>query len=242
MLDNELPVDEGNDEIIVNEPLVEEPPVEEPPVEEPPVEEPPVEEPPVEEPPVEEPPVEEGNNNFPRYDYNEDMLGNILPVYEYKGASGLQVTFTDEELYVEPYDIEDFKDYAKIDFDTDDNLIELFLKSARQNIEQYLQKSLGIRTISLIALHLPKNFKLPFGPIEAIITEGFNLFGDLLKEGGKYIEIEYETNASLVNDAIIQAIYRQAYHYYENREAEFNPNLVSEVKLLLSPYKRIVFP
>ena len=176
------------------------------------------------------------------YEYNEDMLGNILPVYEYKGATGLQVTFTDEEFYVEPYDIEDFKDYAKIDFDTDDNLIELFLKSARQNIEQYLQKSLGIRTISLIALHLPKNFKLPFGPIEAMITEGFNLFGDLLKEGGKDIEIEYESNASLVNDAIIQAIYRQAYHYYENRENDLKADLVSEVKLLINPYKRIVFP
>ena len=222
MLDNELQEDQGNNEIIVNDP--------------------PVEEPPVEEPPVEEPPVEEENNNFPRYDYNEDMLVNILPTYQYKGASGLQVTFTSEEDYVEPYDLEDFKDYSRIDFDTDDNLIELFLKSARQNIEQYLQKSLGIRTINLIALNLPKNYKLPFGPIESITTEGYNLFGDLLKEGGKEINITYVSNASLVNEAIKQAIYRQAYHYYENREANTKPDLLNEVKLLVNPYKRIVFP
>jgi len=176
------------------------------------------------------------------YEYNEDMLGDILPVYEYQGATGVQVTFTSEASYVEPYDLEDFKDYARIDFDTDDNLIALFLKSARQNIEQYLQKSLGVRTINLIALHLPKNYKLPYGPIQSISTAGYTLFGDLLKEGGKDINITYVTNASLVNDAIEQAIYRQAYHYYEHREDEMKPDLVSEVKLLVNPYRRIVFP
>lgn len=176
------------------------------------------------------------------YEFNEDMLGDILPVYDYQGATGLQVTPISEANYVEPYNIEDFKDYAQIDFDTDDNLIALFLKSARQNIEQYMQKSLGIKTIRLIALHLPKNYKLPYGPIESITTAGYNLFGDLLKEGGKDIDITYVTNASLVNDAIEQAIYRQAYHYYEYREASSKPDLLSEVKLLVNPYRRIVFP
>jgi hypothetical protein len=121
-------------------------------------------------------------------------------------------------------------------------LIALFLKSARQNIEQYMQKSLGVRTINLIALHLPKNYKLPYGPIQSITTAGYTLFGDLLKEGGKDINITYVTNASLVNDAIKQAIYRQAYHYYEYREANSKPDLLSEVKLLVNPYRRIVFP
>jgi hypothetical protein len=152
------------------------------------------------------------------------------------------VTFTSEANYVEPYNVEDFKDYARIDFDTDDNLIALFLKSARLNIEQYLQKSLGVRTIRLLALHLPKNYKLPYGPIQSITTAGYTLFGDLLKEDGKDIDITYVTNASLVNDAITQAIYRQAYHYYEYREESSKPNLLNEVKLLVNPYKRIVFP
>jgi hypothetical protein len=176
------------------------------------------------------------------YEYNEDMLGDILPVYEYQGATGVQVTFTSESNYFEPFGVEDFKDYARIDYDTDDNLILLFLKSARQNIEQYLQKSLGVRTVRLLALHLPKNYKLPYGPINSITTAGYTLFGDLLKEGGKDIDITYVTNSSLVNDAIKQAIYRQAYHYYEHREDEMKPDLVSEVKLLVNPYKRIVFP
>ena len=176
------------------------------------------------------------------YEFNEDMLGDILPVYDYQGATGLQVTFTSEASYVEPYNVNDFKDYATIDFDTDDNLILLFLKSARQNIEQYMQKSLGVRTIRLIALHLPKNYKLPYGPIQSITTAGYNLFGDLLKEGGKDIDITYVTNASLVNDAIKQAIYRQAYHYYEFREEGSKANLLNEVKLLVNPYRRIVFP
>jgi hypothetical protein len=93
-----------------------------------------------------------------------------------------------------------------------------------------------------MALHLPKNYKLPYGPIQSITTPGYTLFGDLLKEGGKDINITYVTNSSLVNDAIKQAIYRQAYHYYEYREDAVKPDLVSEVKLLVNPYKRIVFP
>lgn len=176
------------------------------------------------------------------YEFNEDMIGNLLPVYEYQGATGVQVTFTSEGSYNEPCNLSDFKDYARIDFDTDDNLCNLFLKSARQNVEQHLQKSLGVRTIRLLALCLPKNYKLPYGPIQSMTTAGYTLFGDLLKEYGKDIDITYVTNASLVNDAIKQAIYRQAYHYYEYRDAYSKPGLLNEVKLLLAPYRRIVFP
>lgn len=173
------------------------------------------------------------------YFNNSDLIN---PKTTPSRASGVQIFFSDESEFAEPWDIHEFKQFAKIDFATDDNLISAFLLSARQLVEQYLQQSLGVRTIKLLALELPKNYRLPFGPVDEIVTEGFTLFGDLLKEGGKYIEIEYTTSDMLVNENIKNAIYRQALHNYENRgkylEPKFASGLIDEVKLILQPYKK----
>lgn len=176
------------------------------------------------------------------FDKNIDQLCDYgLPRYDcYPATSGLQYSFTDEISYVEPWDLEEFKDHAYIDADTDDNLLELYLKAARIDVENYLQQSLGIRTITLLAQRLPKNYRLPWGPVDTIVTADFTVFGGILIEGGKDVEIEYTTNASLVNDSIRQAIYKRAFDYYENRgSAGPMPDLV---KVILSPYRRVVFP
>lgn len=166
-----------------------------------------------------------------------------LPRYNtYPTISGLQVNFIDESDYVEPVTLEEFKDHAYIDADTDDNLLDLYLKAARIDVENYLQRSLGIRTIQLLAQRLPKNYRLPWSPVESIEGTDFTLFGDILKEGGTDVTIEYVTNASLVNDSIKQAIYKQAFSYYENRDANQGIELESVVKMILSKYRRVQFP
>lgn len=179
------------------------------------------------------------------FDKNCDQINlSGLPVYERTGVSGLQIQFTSESSYVEPYNFNDFKEYARIDFDTDDNLLNLFLKSARVDIERYLQKSLGIRTIQLSALRLPKNYLLPYGPVNSITTPSFTLVGDIVKEGGTDVTITYVTNASLVNDSIKKAIYQQALHYYDNRDkyGQLTGTVTDEVKMILYPFKMIQFP
>lgn len=159
-------------------------------------------------------------------------------------VSGLQFQF-DDSYYIEPWDIDDFKDFARIDGDTDDNLLALFLKSARITVEQYLQKSLGVRTVLLFAQKLPKNYLLPWGPVDTIITEGFTKFGDILKEGGEDVELEY-TTSGLINDTILTAIYKQAFSLYENRDRYKDPKfaggLVDEVRMLLAPFKHLQWP
>ena len=171
------------------------------------------------------------------FDKNCDQLNSLFPVYERSRVSGLQLTIINESEYVDPWDLDDFKDHAKIDFATDDNLLELYLKAATIDVEQYLQRSLGVRTFNLLALTLPKNYRLPFGPVAEIFTAGFTLFGDILKEGGKDVNIEYSTNASLVNDSIIEAIYKQAFNYYENRDSSTDMPLDNIVKKILRPYR-----
>jgi len=179
------------------------------------------------------------------YYLNSDFTDSTgLPVYEKAGTQGLQVSFVSETDYIEPWTLSEFKEFARIDFDTDDNLLTLFLKSARIDIEQYLQKSLGIRTILLSALKLPKNFNLPFGPVASISTTGFTKVGDILKEGGEDLEVTYVTNASQCNETIRMAIYRQALNYYENRDrfSQLQGTILDEVKLALYGFKRIQFP
>ena len=179
------------------------------------------------------------------FDQNVDVINwTGLPVYEKAGTQGLQISFTSESGFIEPCNLTDFKDYARIDFNTDDNLLEAFLKAARIDIERYIQKSLGIRTITLTALQLPKNFVLPYGPVATVTTTGYTKVGDILKEGGSDVEVVYTSNASLVNETIKQAIYRQALHYYEDRDkfSQLQGTIVDEVKMALYSFKKIQFP
>jgi len=146
----------------------------------------------------------------------------------YKNSDYLETTTNEPLLYgvqyrvitdlaTEPVTVAFFKEHAHIDFDTDDALITSYLKSARQELEQYSQLSFGVKTISLKALYLPKNYKLMFGYVDTITTAGFTNFGDILKEGGTDIDIEY-TTFGVINETIKIAICRFASGLYVFRE------------------------
>lgn len=146
----------------------------------------------------------------------------------YKNSDYLETT-TDEpllygvqyrvktDLATEPVTVDFFKQYARIDFDTDDSLIVSYLKSARQELEQFSQLSFGVKTIILKALYLPKNYKLMFGYVNTITTAGYTNLGDIFIEGGKDIDIEY-TTLGVLNDTIKIAICRYAAGLYVFRE------------------------
>lgn len=165
-----------------------------------------------------------------------------LTAYRLRGFS---YNFIDESLYVEPVSVAEMKAYGYIDFATDDSLISTFITSARQQAEQYLRKSLGIRTVQFMALEVPAKTKLMWGPIESITTEGYTLFGDRLVESGTDITLEFITNASLVNEDIKTAIMAQAYFIYSERgrfQDESKKMFVDGFKEKLSPYRNVSFP
>lgn len=122
-----------------------------------------------------------------------------------------------EDLVVEPVDLEFFKDHARIDFDTDDTLSESYITASRQELEQWGQISFGEKTMRLMALELPDNYRLMFGPVDSIITDGHPNFGDILTEGGTNVDIEYLTEG-VINDTIRIAICRYAAGLYSLRE------------------------
>lgn len=157
-------------------------------------------------------------------------------------ASGVQYSVV-EDLTTEPIDIDFFKAHARIDFDTDDTLCEVYIKAARQALEQWSQLSFGVKTMGLTALSLPTNYKLMFGKVDEILTTGFTNKGDILKEGGLDIDIEFTTK-DWIDDTIRIAICRYAAGLYINRETVTETkysaqSLQDEAKTMLQPYRNI---
>ena len=157
-------------------------------------------------------------------------------------ASGVQYSVI-EDLEAEPVTLEFFKQHARIDFDTDDTLCEVYLKAARIALEQWSQRSFGVKTIGLTALSLPKNYRLMYGKIDTVNTEGFTNKGDILKEGGCDIDIEF-TTLGTIDDCIRVAIARYAaglYIFRENVvESKYSAQgLMDEAKNMLNSYRNI---
>src|SRR5690606_13496610 len=144
--------------------------------------------------------------------------------------------------FVEPVTVEEFKQYAYIDFATDDTLISQIIKQARQQAETHLQKSLGVKTIQMTALECPDNFHVAHGPV----ATDARFSGDILKEGGFDISITYVTDASLVNEDIKFAIMAQAFYIYQNRDRFRADSIVGNVhdgfKEKLAPYRNVTWP
>lgn len=158
-------------------------------------------------------------------------------------ASGVQYQVI-ADLESEPIDLEFFKQHARIDFDTDDTLCEIYIKAARQALERWSQLSFGVKTIGLTAISLPTNYKLMFGKVDEIDTTGFTNKGDILKEGGTDIDIEFTTK-DWIDDCIRVAIARYAAGLYINRETVTETKyssqaLIDEAKAMLQPYRNLI--
>lgn len=171
---------------------------------------------------------------------NCDKICNVVNGQLY--ASGIQYSVI-EDLEEEPVTLDFFKQHARIDFDTDDTLCAIYLRAARQELERWSQLSFGVKTMGLTALSLPTNYRLMFGRVDEVTTEGFTNKGDILKEGGTDIDIEYTTK-DWIDDAIRIAICRHAaglYIFRENVvESKYNyQDLMDEAQKMLNPYRNI---
>lgn len=175
------------------------------------------------------------------YYKNVDKLGceTSSSYWTIKGIQYRVVT----DLVAEPITLEFFKQHARIDFDTDDTLCEVYIKAARIELEQWSQLSFGVKTMGLTALELPKNYRLMFGRVNQVTTANFTNAGDILKEGGLDIDIEY-TTLDWIDDTIRVAIARYAAGLYVSRENVVDTQFASQVrrdeaKLMLEPYRNI---
>lgn len=167
-------------------------------------------------------------------------------LHEGNPAYGIQY-YVVEDLAAEPVDVTFFKDHARIDFDTDDALIATYITAARIELEQWAQISFKVQTRRLTALNIPKNYKLMYGPVSSITTEGFTIFGDHVKEGGTEVIIDYITEG-VINDTIKIAIARYAAGLYAIREHIMltdkgtplnTAKMISEAREMIRPFANI---
>lgn len=174
------------------------------------------------------------------YYKNADKLYHDCP--RHRRLRGISYKIVSEADFVEPVTVQEFKQYAYIDFATDDTLIGQIIKQARQQAETYLQKSLGVKTIQMTALECPDNFHVHYGPV----STDARFTGDILKEGGFDISITYVTDASLVNEDIKFAIMAQAFYIYQNRDRFRADSSVVNVhdgfKEKFAPYRNVTWP
>ena|SRR5690625_3156626 len=126
---------------------------------------------------------------------------------------GIQYSVIDD-LDIEPVDIDFFKAHARIDFNVDDKLITFYIRAARQALEEWAQLSFGRKRIRLMALNLPHNYRLMYGPVDEV--EDAEHFGDILTRGGK-VDVTFTTKEG-TTDNVKAAIARYAAGLYAVRE------------------------
>lgn len=151
------------------------------------------------------------------------------------------------DLETEPVDLAFFKSHSRIDFATEDTLLEAYLKAARQELEAWSQLSFGVKTIGLKATDLPDNYKLMHGAVDAVTTADYSNFGDNLEKGGEKVDITYTTKGT-INETIKIAICRYAAGLYAIREhittdKNGNPvngaNMINEAKEMIRPFMNV---
>lgn len=159
-----------------------------------------------------------------------------------------------EDLASEPVTLADFKLHARVDFNTDDSLLEFYLKSARQYLEQWSQLSFGVKKIRFTATRVPDRWKLMFGPFTAVNDPDVALNGakgDILMQGGEDMDIELTSGWPVLPDAIKVAICRYAAGLYAIREnyilsingVPHEPTqLMDEAQKMLNPWRNITWP
>lgn len=167
-------------------------------------------------------------------------------------AEGISYTVV-QDLVNEPVTVQDFKQHARIDFNTDDNLIEKYLKAARQYLEGWSQLSFGEKKIRFQALRVPSKWKLMHGPYVSVEPSSHTLFGDILMQGGTELDIELTTGwpDGKVPETVVVAICRYAAGLYAIREnyilsingVPHEPaEIMDEAQKMLNPIRNVTWP
>lgn len=143
------------------------------------------------------------------------------------------------DLATEPVDLAFFKQHSRIDYNIDDNLCEQYIIAARKYLEQWTQLSFGVKTMRLRALFLPKNYRMMFGLVDTITTPDYTNVGDIFKEGGTNLDLEY-TTIGVMDETIKIAICRYAAGLYAIRE-NFTEGKMSQdlAKEMLNEYRNV---
>ena len=158
------------------------------------------------------------------------------------------------DLSVEPVTLQEAKDYMRISSDSENDLIEELITSARERIEKFTGLSLGEKTLRAywFYYHVPQ--EIPYGPVTLIesVVDDNDVALEYTARGLQYkvleaystqgLVIEYEAGFAVAPKGLKLAILKQVSTDYENREnyvvGEMAYELSSDARRQAMPYCR----
>jgi uncharacterized phiE125 gp8 family phage protein len=169
---------------------------------------------------------------------------------------------TTAEPVSEPITLSEAKNYLKVDFDDDNDLISSLITSARVRLEKYAGVAMSTRTLQVVA-YVDEFIELPYAPINTIskveywnneswveITVGqYNVLGTTYKKlymtAFSHMEFRftytcgYTTTPPVMKTALYK-ILADLYDYRESSVEDSKPNSnVASAYELMKPYKRV---
>lgn len=147
----------------------------------------------------------------------------------------------------EPISLEDMKLWLRLDIEDDDDLVTALIKTARVQIEGYLNRSLVLKNVKAILNNSLGSIYLPYCPIISAIEDivikdksGNDItnaeilgleFPYIALPAIDYIYVEYSTGYAQQPDWAIAAIKQQVSWLYENRGDETKIGQLSPMAL-----------
>lgn len=162
----------------------------------------------------------------------------------------------------EPITLAQAKNYLKVDFDDDNDLITSLIASARVRLEKYAGVAMSARTLQVVA-YVDEFIELPYAPLNNITKVEYwdngtwveMSLGDYYILGTTYKKIymvannrmeyrfTYTCGYTTIPQPMITALYKLIADLYDYRESSVedskpNSNITSAYELI-KPYKRI---
>ena len=134
------------------------------------------------------------------------------------------------DLTTEPVTLQEAKDYMRISSESENDLIEELITSARERVEKFTGLSLGQKTLKAYWLYFHTPAEIPYGPITLInsVVDDNDVELQYTARGLQYkvleaystvgLTIEYEAGFAVAPKGLKLAILKQVSTDYENRE------------------------
>lgn len=155
------------------------------------------------------------------------------------------------DLTTEPVTLQEAKDYMRISSDSENDLIEELITSARERIEKFTGLSLGEKTLKAYWFYYHVPAEIPYGPVTLInsVVDDNDVALEYTARGLQYkvleaystqgLVIEYEAGFAVAPKGLKLAILKQVSTDYENRE---NYSIYDQAYELSSDAKRQAQP
>lgn len=164
----------------------------------------------------------------------------------------LDVSLEDVFIDDEPVTLTEIKDYARIDTDADDGVLEAIIAAARSLCEKWTNISFIQRPAIVSLNNSLGGIYLPYGPVSDITeivneddtafdTDSYEVrgtkFKQLITPVADYVKITYLAGYETLPEELKTAIKAQAAWMYEHRN-EGTEVIAPVAKIYLLPYKR----